>query len=252
VLSGTDERIDGVGKRSGSDGREAGGQFTQIVSADEDACGRQSEHAGNQCGERNCATGGTSDDHGQGKFLLEFHTVQPFEREGWEAAAIVQTGALRHYKTCSHYRYKGNRMDEHMSIGALSTATGCNIETIRYYEKIGLLSKPLRSTGGHRLYTPIHRNRLLFILNGRELGFTLDQVRELIDLSDSPDRSCADAREVAERHLALVNAKLTQLRLIKGALTQMASECLSCCPTSKAPDCTIIAALARPRPVASD
>jgi hypothetical protein len=101
--------------------------------------------------------------------------------------------------------------------------------------------------GGHRVYTRRHLHRLLFILNGRELGFMLEQVRELIDLSDWPDRPCEEARLIAERHLAQVNTKLTQLRLIKAALAKLAGDCKTCCPGSQAPDCTIIAALARPR-----
>src|SRR3546814_9094156 len=79
----------------------------------------------------------------------------------------------------------------------LSRRTGCNIETIRYYEKIGLLPAPARSDGGHRLYGHGHLMRLGFVRRARELGFTLDEIRVLLRLAEDRDRPCAEAREVA-------------------------------------------------------
>ena len=124
-------------------------------------------------------------------------------------------------------------------IGALSKETGCNIETIRYYEKIGLLPIANRSSGGHRVYTEQHRARLLFIRQGRELGF-----RELISLSGDQQRSCGEALSVVSKHLESVEAKLAQLQSIRKELQSMAASCQTCCPGTMAPDCTIVEALA--------
>lgn len=129
-------------------------------------------------------------------------------------------------------------------IGALSKETGCNIETIRYYEKIGLLPIANRSSGGHRVYSEQHRARLLFIRQGRELGFPLDEVRELISLSGDQQRSCGDALSVVRKHLESVEAKLAQLQSIRKELQSMAASCQTCCPGTMAPDCTIVEALA--------
>ncbi|ANJ54808.1 MerR family transcriptional regulator [Pseudomonas silesiensis] len=129
-------------------------------------------------------------------------------------------------------------------IGALSKQTGCNIETIRYYEKIGLLPVANRSSGGHRVYTEQHRARLLFIRQGRELGFPLDEVRELISLSGDQQRSCGEALSVVRKHLESVEAKLARLQTIRQELLSMADSCQTCCPGTMAPDCTIVEALA--------
>lgn len=129
-------------------------------------------------------------------------------------------------------------------IGALSKETGCNVETIRYYEKIGLLPPMNRSSGGHRVYTESNRARLLFIRQGRELGFPLDEIRELISLSGDQQRSCGEALTLVKRHLESVEAKLARLQTIKGELLAMADNCQTCCPGAKAPDCTIVEALA--------
>ena len=128
-------------------------------------------------------------------------------------------------------------------IGALSRATGCHIETIGYYEKLGLLPEPQRTNGGHRLYTQKHEKRLGFILKARGLGFTLDNTRELLSLSENNDRSCAEALDLVEDNLAVVNQKLAELQRIKDSLLLMSQDCKCCCSGAKAPDCTIVDAL---------
>jgi DNA-binding transcriptional MerR regulator len=75
-----------------------------------------------------------------------------------------------------------------MKIGELSKTTGTNIETVRYYERIGLLPAPDRTAANYRSYGEPHRARLAFVLHSRELGFTIQEVRSLLDLSDHPDR----------------------------------------------------------------
>jgi|SRR5690606_11888782 len=130
------------------------------------------------------------------------------------------------------------------SIGPLSEATGCNIETIRYYEKIELLPEPSRTSGGHRLYKPVHKERLLFIRRARDLGFSIEEVREFIALSDNESRSCGEALEMVQCHLDSVREKQARLQQVEAALLRMAESCKRCCSGAKAPDCTIVKALA--------
>lgn len=134
-------------------------------------------------------------------------------------------------------------------IGVLSRETGCHIETIRYYEKLGLLHEPQRSSGGHRLYNSAHQKRLGFILKARSLGFNLDKTRELLSLSENAGRSCSEALTLVEINLATVNEKMAELQRIKDSLLVMAKSCQSCCPGAKAPDCTIVEALASKSPL---
>lgn len=131
-----------------------------------------------------------------------------------------------------------------IGIGELSRVTGCPIETIRYYEKLQLLHEPLRTDGGHRLYNREHQKRLGFILKTRSLGFSLDKTRELLSLSENSKRSCSEALALVENNLTTVNEKLAELQRIKESLEDMAKNCQTCCPGAKAPDCTIVDALA--------
>jgi len=131
------------------------------------------------------------------------------------------------------------------TIGKLSRAAECRIETIRYYEKRGLMPIPSRSAGGHRLYGDEHVRRLKFIRRGRALGFTLEQIGELLDLSRDGQSSCGDALQIVDRHLNVVNEKLMELEEIKRSLTGLADNCRSCCPSAQVPDCTIMEDLAR-------
>jgi MerR family mercuric resistance operon transcriptional regulator len=128
-------------------------------------------------------------------------------------------------------------------IGKLSERTGCNIETIRYYEKSGLLPEPPRSTGGHRLYSDDHLRRLAFIVQARGLGFSLDQTRELLGLSQDQDKTCEDALLVVETHLENIELKIEALTAIRSGLKQLKKECNCCLPGTKAPDCSILECL---------
>ena len=90
-----------------------------------------------------------------------------------------------------------------IQIGELSRRTGCNIETIRYYERIALLPAPVRSAGRYRVYDTADVRRLAFIRRARELGFTLDEIRTLLALSENDEQgACAEVRELAAGHLA--------------------------------------------------
>ena len=131
-------------------------------------------------------------------------------------------------------------------IGGLSKATGCNIETIRYYERIGLMPAPPRSAGGQRVYEEPHVRRLTFVRRGRELGFTLDEVRGLLRLVDGGDYTCEEVRTITLDHLDAVEQKITDLKQLAVVLQEMAQECAG----GSIPECPIVEALERPRNVA--
>ncbi|HRE35981.1 MAG: transcriptional regulator [Sphingopyxis sp. 65-8] len=126
-----------------------------------------------------------------------------------------------------------------MKIGELSRATGTNIETIRYYERIGLLPAPARTDANYRSYGDAHRARLRFVRHSRELGFTIDEIRSLLDLSDHPERDCADADRIASAHLEQVEEKIAQLSALRDELTRIVGRCRG----GLAGDCRVIEAL---------
>ncbi len=129
--------------------------------------------------------------------------------------------------------------DGHLAIGELGRLTGTKVETIRYYERIGLLAAPQRTAGNYRAYGPEHLKRLSFIRRSRDLGFSLDQVRALLDLSDDRDRPCEAVDIIAKTHLAEVDRKIADLRALRRELNGMITQCR--CGTVA--DCRIIDAL---------
>jgi MerR family mercuric resistance operon transcriptional regulator len=126
-----------------------------------------------------------------------------------------------------------------MQIGALAEQTGVNIETIRYYERVGLLPAPPRSGGRHRLYERGHVQRLSFIRRSRELGFALDDIRVLLKLAADAASDCAATRDIAVRHLSDVQGKIASLRRLERALRFMTEACRP----GEQPACPIIEAL---------
>ena len=98
-----------------------------------------------------------------------------------------------------------------MKIGDLARATGTKAETIRFYEKIDLMPPPARTGSNYRDYIDEHLRRLNFIRHTRGLGFDIAEIRSLLDLSDHPDRDCADADRIATGHLNAVEAKISRL-----------------------------------------
>jgi len=101
-----------------------------------------------------------------------------------------------------------------MKIGELARAAGTSSETIRYYERIGLVRPPVRTGSNYRDYSADDVERLAFIRHARELGFELSDIRSLIELAEQPDRDCAEVDAIASRHLAAVEAKIGQLEQI--------------------------------------
>ena len=126
-----------------------------------------------------------------------------------------------------------------LTIGRLAEATGVHVETIRYYEKIGLLAKPGRTSGGHRSYAPEHVATLTFISRGRELGFPLETIRDLLRLN-AQGACCEEARAVTVAHRGEVRRKLADLKRLDRALTSLIAEC----KPLRWPDCPIMEALA--------
>jgi MerR family mercuric resistance operon transcriptional regulator len=126
-----------------------------------------------------------------------------------------------------------------IAIGALATHTGANIETIRYYERVGLLPAPARSSGGYRIYGADHLKRLNFIRRARVLGFSLAEVRTLLTLADRRRRPCAEARAVAAAHLADVKGKIADLK----AMERVLIDTIARCDAGRGSHCPVIDAL---------
>ncbi len=112
-----------------------------------------------------------------------------------------------------------------ISIGRLARDAGCKVQTIRYYEQIGLLPEPPRTAGNQRVYDKVHVKRLSFIRHSRELGFSLDAIRELLVLSDDPDQPCETVDRVAKSHLSEVVEKIARLTSLKSELERMVKQC---------------------------
>jgi DNA-binding transcriptional MerR regulator len=112
-----------------------------------------------------------------------------------------------------------------LTIGRLAEATATKVQTIRYYETIGLLAPFSRTEGGHRLYDREDQKRLTFIRHARELGFSIDAIRELLSLSDNPETSCERADDIASRQLEDVEQRLKRLKVLQKELKRMVAEC---------------------------
>ncbi len=126
-----------------------------------------------------------------------------------------------------------------LSIGTLGKRTGTKVQTIRYYEQIGLMPEPGRTEGGQRRYEDAELDRLAFIRHSRELGFSLEAIRELLDLSDNPERSCAQIDAVAQKQLHKVEARIARLEALRIELRRMIGECHA----DRVADCRILEVL---------
>jgi DNA-binding transcriptional MerR regulator len=127
-----------------------------------------------------------------------------------------------------------------LTIGDLSRRTGVKIPTIRYYEEMGLLAAPARSEGNQRRYSREERDRLSFIKHARDLGLTIEAIRELIDLSAHPEQPCAKADSIARQQLQSVRDKIAKLRRLEQELERIATHCHG----DQVQDCYVIRALA--------
>ncbi len=127
-----------------------------------------------------------------------------------------------------------------MKIGELAACTGCAVETIRYYEREGLLPEPARSSGNYRLYAEPHVERLRFIRHCRTLDMTLDEIRILLDYHDHPRQPCNAVNGLIDQHLAHVEARIEQLQALREALASLRSRCSGETDSSQ---CGILSAL---------
>jgi len=121
----------------------------------------------------------------------------------------------------------------------MSHRTGVNIETIRYYERIGVMPKPARSKGGQRLYESTQLDRLAFIKRSRDLGFSLNEVRNLLALIDGGEPTCAEVHALTINHLKQVREKLADLRKLERTLKGLSAQCFR----GDVPDCPIVETL---------
>ena len=128
-----------------------------------------------------------------------------------------------------------------IKIGELAKRTGATVETIRYYEKEGLLPEPSRSTGNYRLYNEAHIERLQFILHCRTLDMTLDEVRILLEYWDEPDKDCGNVNNLLDEHIRTVEIRMNELEQLKKHLTALRQKCMS---EASAKSCGILNTLA--------
>ncbi|MEO8683548.1 MAG: helix-turn-helix domain-containing protein [Devosia sp.] len=135
-----------------------------------------------------------------------------------------------------------------MPIGELAKRTNVKVPTIRYYEEIGLLASAPRTEGNQRRYGQSQVDRLNFIRHSRELGFEIDDIRELLAMTAAPQTSCHQVDSIALNHLAEIDRRISRLNALRGELQRMVSEC----GHGRVCDCRIIEALADHRLCASD
>lgn len=126
-----------------------------------------------------------------------------------------------------------------MKIGELASRTGSSVETIRYYEQVGIMPAPARTSGNYRDYGPNHVTRLSFIRHARALGFELTDVRALLELADRPRQDCAGVDTITSGHLRAVEAKIFQLHALRNELMRMLDQCRG----GQVADCRIIESL---------
>lgn len=129
-----------------------------------------------------------------------------------------------------------------MRISDAATASGCHLETIRYYERIGLMPPPTRTASGYRAYSPVEVERLRFITRGRELGFSLEEIRSLLSLDDNPMMSCGDVDAIARIHLMDIQRRVEELQRMAAELERVIVQCAG----GQRDTCTILGALKQP------
>lgn len=128
-----------------------------------------------------------------------------------------------------------------LKIGELARRTDCLVETIRYYEREGLLAAPARSEGNYRLYGPAHVERLQFIRHCRSLDMTLDEIRNLLHFKDAPEENCGEVNILLDKHIGHVAARIAELKALQTQLRELRARCHR---TQTAKDCGILQELA--------
>src|SRR5215467_10978770 len=133
-------------------------------------------------------------------------------------------------------------LERGLSIGELSMATGVNIETIRYYERVGVISHPPRTRSGRRVYTPENRRQLSFVRRARELGFSLDEIRTMLALGGARRLSCGEVKRLALTHLDDIRQRIGDLRRLETTLATTVRRCRG----GTAPECPLLDDLMAP------
>ena len=128
-----------------------------------------------------------------------------------------------------------------LTIGELARRSGYAVQTLRYYEQIGLMPKPPRTAGGQRRYGQGLQCRLLFIRHARDLGFEIEDIRSLLDLASRPDQPCASVDAIAKAHLVSIDEKIARLTALRAEVDRMLKECA----TERIAECKVIDVLAR-------
>lgn len=116
-------------------------------------------------------------------------------------------------------------MGHALTIGKLAKAADTKVETVRWYEKVGLIDAPVRTEGNYRSYTAHDLSRLTFIRRARDLGFSLDQVRALLDLASDPARDCGSVDELTTGNLAAIDRKIADLTALRRELASLLTSC---------------------------
>lgn len=125
---------------------------------------------------------------------------------------------------------------DRMTIGALATATGIKVTTIRFYERAGLMPAPMRTAGRHRNYTNAQRRRLLFICKAREMEFSIKQIRMLLVLAEPARVSCGDVHQIAAAHLIELRRKIARLTKLERGLATAVEQCSE----ESGPQCSVL------------
>jgi DNA-binding transcriptional MerR regulator len=128
-----------------------------------------------------------------------------------------------------------------LTIGELARRSGYAVQTLRYYEQIGLMPKPPRTSGGQRRYGEDLQRRLLFIRHARDLGFEIEDIRSLLDLASRPDQPCASVDAIAKAHLVSIDEKIARLTALRAEVDRILTECAP----GRIAECKVIDVLAR-------
>ena len=131
-------------------------------------------------------------------------------------------------------------MQHSFAIGELASLSGVRVETIRYFERIGLLSHPQRTAGGHRLFSSADLDRLNFVHRARDMGFSQAEVRVLLSLSAGDLTPCGDVKAMAEKHLSMIRKKIDDLQELEKSLSSTIAQCTG----GKVSKCPVIEAIA--------
>lgn len=133
-----------------------------------------------------------------------------------------------------------------LRIGLLAKKTGTSTPTIRFYEEIGLLPLACRQEGGQRRYSEKDVSRLQLIRRCRDFGFSVEQVRQLMEIYDSPDSSCSDAAQIAQNHLEAIQEKIDELTTLRSQISELILRCKVSCAGGSGPRCTVFDNAAQP------